>query len=403
MAHDTEKLDRLGYCRREKIKIASLYGALVGFTVFCFICATIIGFKYVLIGGLAIYAYILGLQHAVDADHIAAIDNTTRKLLQQGKKPITTGMWFSLGHSVIVIVITLGLVVAAKTIVGSIPGLESGGNVWGTGLSGFFLFLIGLLNLFIVRDVYKVFKECKAGTISNEEMNKNLNEKTVTGKVAGRLFKLINEPWQIFPIGILFGLGFDTATQVALMAATVGVSGTAPLWTVIVLPCLFTAGMVTVDSTDGVVMRSAYSWAFLRPIRKVYYNLTITVISVIVAFAIGGIEMTQVLGMELGFKGGFWALLDALDFGQIGYLVIATFLTAWIVAMLYYRHKGYEKIGFKGEILPDGSQIHAPQANSSTTSESAPVNDGTTTADSAPKNAGKRSKNTDADGEKPSP
>ncbi len=402
MADKNEQEDRLGYTRREKIKIASLYGALAAFTVFCFISATMIGFKYILIGSLALYSYILGLQHAVDADHIAAIDNTTRKLLQQGKRPVTTGMWFSLGHSVIVIGITLGLVVAAKEIVSAVPGFESGGNVLGTGLSGLFLFIIGLLNLFIVRDVYKTFKQCKAGTISNEEMNKNLNEKTVTGRVAGRLFKLINEPWQIFPIGILFGLGFDTATQVALIAATVGVSGTVPLWTIIVLPCLFTAGMVTVDSTDGVVMRSAYSWAFLRPIRKVYYNLTITVISVLVAFVIGGIEMLQVFGSELGYTTGFWAVLNALDFGQIGYVVIGTFLTAWIVAMLYYRHKGYEKIGFKGEILKDGSQIHAPQAGSSTISESASLIESSNTTESAPKNAGKRSKTDQNAGENPS-
>ena len=357
MANENEQEDRLGYTRREKIKIASLYGGLAAFTVFCFICATVIGFKYLLIGSLAIYSYILGLQHAVDADHIAAIDNTTRKLLQQGKRPITTGMWFSLGHSVIVIAITLGLVVAAKEIVSAVPGFESGGNLWGTGLSGLFLFLIGLLNLFIVRDVYKTFKQCKQGTISNEEMNKNLNEKTVTGRVAGRLFKLINEPWQIFPIGILFGLGFDTATQVALIAATVGVSGTVPMWTIIVLPCLFTAGMVTVDSTDGVVMRSAYSWAFLKPIRKVYYNLTITVISVLVAFVIGGIEMLQVLGSELGYTTGFWAVLNALDFGQIGYLVIGTFLTSWIVAMLYYDIKDTKKSVSKVKPL----QLVAPQ------------------------------------------
>lgn len=388
-----DKDNVLGLNRRDKVKIGSLYCALAAFTVFCFICATVIGFKYILIGGLAIYAYILGLQHAVDADHIACIDNTTRKLLQQGKRPVTTGMWFSLGHSVIVIAITMGLVVAAKTIVGSIPGLESGGNVWGTGLSGFFLFLIGLLNLFIVRDVYKTFKQCKSGCITNDQLNKNLSEQNVTGRVAGRLFKLVSEPWQIFPIGILFGLGFDTATQVALMAATVGVSGTAPIWTVLVLPALFTAGMVTVDSSDGILMRSAYGWAFMKPIRKVFYNLTITVISVLVAFVIGGIEMTQVLGMELGAKGLFWSVLQNLDFGQIGYLVIATFATSWIVAMLYYRHKGYEKKGITGEVRPAN--------NSSTSASSSPVEVADTT-DSAQENASSRSKNSETAGDKSS-
>ena len=391
MSNEDQKIDSLGYCRREKIKIGSLYAALGAFTVFAFICATIIGYKYILVGSLALYSYILGLQHAVDADHIAAIDNTTRKLVQQNKKPITVGMWFSLGHSVTVLCLTVGLVIAAKTIIGGIPGFEAGGNLWGTGLSGLFLFLIGLLNLFIVRDVYKTFKQCKAGLITNEQLNKNLNEQTVTGRVAGKLFKMISAPWQIFPIGILFGLGFDTATQVALIAATVGVSASVPMWTIVVLPCLFTAGMVTVDSSDGIVMRSAYGWAFMKPIRKVFYNLTITVISVLVAFVIGGIEMVQVLGSELNQTGPLWSILQNLDFGKIGYVVVGTFLSAWVVAILYYRYKGYEKIGYRSEA--------APLYDCDSVSGSAPATKAEKTADSTQRNAGKSSKTSENAGQ----
>jgi high-affinity nickel-transport protein len=258
----------------------------------------------------------------------------------------------------------MGLVIAARTIIGALPSVASGGAVLGTGISGLFLFIIGLLSLFIARDVYKTFKKCRTGCITDEQLQKEMNDKNVTGRIAGRLFNILNEPWQIFPIGVLFGLGFDTATQIALMAAAVTVSGSVPAVFILVMPLLFMAGMVTVNSTMGVMMRSAYGWESMQPIRKVFFSLTITVISVLIAFSIGGIEMLQVAGMELGAKAGFWALLVDMNFGNVGYVVVTIFVVSWIGALLIYRHKQYEKKGagaFKvGTRQTGGAPISAP-------------------------------------------
>ncbi len=342
---ETEKCDRLGLTNREKIKAGTIYVILTAITVVLLILATFIGFKYALLAGLGLVAYVYGLQHAVDADHIAAIDNTTRKLLQQGKKPTTVGTWFSLGHSTIVMALFVALVFATEVIKGAIPGLQSGGNILGTWISGVFLFVIGGLNLIIVRGVYKTFKGLKNGTVTSDKIDESINENSTMGKAYKRLFKFIDAPWQIYPIGVLFGLGFDTATQVALFAIGTSLAVTnVPMAYYLVLPLLFTAGMVTIDTTDGVLMRCAYGWAFLKPMRKIFYNLTITIISVMVAFIIGAIEVGQVVSTEMGLTGGFWGFLQNLDFGVIGYTIIGTFLISWTVALAYYRHKGYEKM-----------------------------------------------------------
>jgi high-affinity nickel-transport protein len=344
---ENEKCDRLGLTVKEKVKIGSVYGVLAAITVILIILAIYVGYKYALLAGLGLVSYIYGLQHAVDADHIAAIDNTTRKLLQQDKHPTTVGTWFSLGHSTIVLALFVALVFATEAIKGSIPGLQSGGNILGTWISGVFLFLIGTINALIVLGVYKTFKGLKNGTVKADQINDSINKNSMMGKAFSKLFKLVNEPWQIYPIGVLFGLGFDTATQVALFAigTTLAVTNV-PMVYYLVLPFLFTAGMVTIDTTDGVLMRCAYGWAFLKPIRKIFYNLTITIISVMVAFIIGGIEVTQVVSAELGLTTGFWGWLQNLDFGVIGYTIIGTFLISWTVAVAYYRHRGYEKMTF---------------------------------------------------------
>jgi len=338
--------DRLGLTWKEKIHIGSIYACLAIFTVIMMIIATEIGVKYIVLAGLGIVSYVLGLRHAVDADHIAAIDNTTRKLIQQGKRPVTVGMWFSLGHSVIVIALTVALIFATRAVTNAVPAFESGGAIIGTSISGLFLVIIGLVNLMIVMSVYKAFKAAKSGKLTNTELDDFLNKNNFLSKTMGKLFKIINTPWQIFPIGILFGLGFDTATQVALIAISVGVSGSVPLYATLALPLLFTAGMVTVDTSDGVSMRCAYGWAFLKPIRKIFYNLTITIISVLVAFVIGGIELIQVWATEIGATTGVLGWFANLDFEDIGYFIIASFLIAWGIAMAFYRWKGYEKVGF---------------------------------------------------------
>jgi high-affinity nickel-transport protein len=292
---------------------------------------------------VGLVSYVLGLRHAVDADHIAVIDNTTRKLLQQGKRPVTVGTWFSLGHSTVVIALTAALVLLTRAVVNALPAFKSGGAIIGTSISGAFLFIIGLVNVLIVLDVYKTFKGLKEGKLTGAQLDDALNKNSFMTKTFGKLFKIVNEPWQIYPVGILFGLGFDTASQIALIAITIGVAGTVPFWYVLMMPLLFTAGMVTIDTSDGISMRCAYGWAFLKPIRKIYYNLTITIISVLVAFAIGGIELIQVVASEVGWTTGFWGFLSNLDFETMGYAIIAIFLISWLVAMAYYRYKGYEK------------------------------------------------------------
>ncbi|MGA2386694.1 MAG: HoxN/HupN/NixA family nickel/cobalt transporter [Candidatus Bathyarchaeia archaeon] len=343
MAQENEKCDRLGLTLKEKAKIAAIYVSLAAVTAVLILVSTIIGYKYAILAGLGMVSYVLGLRHAVDADHIAAIDNTTRKLLQQGKRPVTVGMWFSLGHSTVVIALTAALVLATRAVVNAVPVFESGGAVIGTSISGLFLFIIGLVNVLIVLDVYRTFKGLKEGRLNQAQLDDALNNNSFMSKTFGKLFKIVNEPWQIYPVGVLFGLGFDTATQIALIAISIGVSGSVPFWYVLIMPLLFTAGMVTIDSSDGISMRCAYGWAFLKPIRKIYYNLTITIISVLVAFAVGGIELLQVVASEVGLTSGFWGWLGNLDFETMGYAIVAIFLVSWLVAMAYYRYKGYEK------------------------------------------------------------
>jgi len=343
VTQENEKCDRLGLTFKEKAKIGAIYAVLAVVTVVLILVATTIGYKYSILAGVGLVSYVLGLRHAVDADHIAVIDNTTRKLLQQGKRPVTVGTWFSLGHSTVVIALTAALVLLTRAVVNALPAFKSGGAIIGTSISGAFLFIIGLVNVLIVLDVYKTFKGLKEGKLTGAQLDDALNKNSFMTKTFGKLFKIVNEPWQIYPVGILFGLGFDTASQIALIAITIGVAGTVPFWYVLMMPLLFTAGMVTIDTSDGISMRCAYGWAFLKPIRKIYYNLTITIISVLVAFAIGGIELIQVVASEVGWTTGFWGFLSNLDFETMGYAIIAIFLISWLVAMAYYRYKGYEK------------------------------------------------------------
>ncbi|HEV2448976.1 MAG TPA: HoxN/HupN/NixA family nickel/cobalt transporter [Thermoplasmata archaeon] len=341
----------------EKLAIAMLYLAIGGVTLGAFVIAfaylppsTAGGAShgFLLFTGLGITAYILGLRHGFDADHIAAIDNTTRKLLNEGKRPLTVGTWFSLGHSTIVCGMVVALVLATEYVQSHIAAFASVGAVVGTLVSGIFLFIIGLVNLVIVAEVYRIFRGLRDRQLDESELEEQLQKRGFLYRYFGRLFRVIETPRQIYPVGVLFGLGFDTATEVTLIAIslTVGVTGAVPLWAVLILPLLFTCGMVLSDTTDGFAMRYAYGWAFLKPIRKIYYNLTLTIISVLVAFAIGGVELLQVLSAELGWRGGFWGWLDALNFAQLGIGIVLLFLVTWGVAMLIYRVRRYEEGGF---------------------------------------------------------
>ncbi len=336
--------------RGEKVGIGVLYVAIAVVTVASMTLATAIGRVSPVLAGLGVVAYVLGLRHGVDADHIAAIDNTTRKLMQQGKPRFTVGTWFSLGHSTIVVGLIAILVFVTRTVIGKIPALQSWGDIVGTLVSGSFLFVIGFINLLIVFGVYRIFRQARAGNIKEEELDRYMENRGFLNRFLRPLFRFVNDAWQIYPIGVLFGLGFDTATEVALIAISVGigVASTVPLWQILVLPLLFTCGMVLTDTTDGVTMRCAYGWAFLTPLKKIYYNLTVTVMSVLVAFVIGGIELVQVLTIELGLGGPVWSWFNGLDFETMGFAIVGVFVITWATSYAFWKRGNYER---------DGSQL----------------------------------------------
>jgi high-affinity nickel-transport protein len=342
--------------RREKVSVALLYAVIGAVTVAAFALLFFIAARYnaaassagpaITFAGLGIAAYVFGLRHGVDADHIAAIDNTTRKLVQEDQRPLTVGTWFSLGHSTIVVALVVLLVVATDAIQSAIPALRTTGSIIGTVVSGVFLFLIGLINVVIVLEINRIFQGLKRGEFNEQQLEEQLSKRGLMNRFFGTLFKMVRRPWQIYPIGVLFGLGFDTASEIALIAISVAVATTAPIYAVLLLPLLFTCGMVLVDTTDGIAMRFAYGWAFLKPIRKIYYNLTVTIISILVAFAIGGIELLGILANELGLTGGFWSVVGNLNFEYLGFAIIAIFLVTWGISVAYYRYKRYDEISF---------------------------------------------------------
>jgi high-affinity nickel-transport protein len=292
------------------------------------------------LGGLA---YTFGLRHAFDADHISAIDNTTRKLLQDGRKPVGVGFFFSLGHSTVVFVIAAALGLTVKWIVDGVAGnggqLRSVGGVLGTVVSGGFLVLIGVLNLVILLDIVRVYRRLKAGGYDDKSLELDLTAGGLMSRIFGRLFRVIRHSWQMYPIGFLFGLGFDTASEVAILAISAGAAAKGlPFLAVIALPLIFTAGMSLMDTADGAFMAKAYSWAFTSPIRKVFYNLTMTSLSVFVALFIGTIELMQALIQAFGLKGGVFGAIAGFDLiGRAGYFIVAAFVVAWGAALLIYK------------------------------------------------------------------
>ncbi len=341
--------------RREKATLALLFGAIGAVTVLGFVGLLLAAQRYdspatgdrpaILLLTLGILVYTFGLKHGVDADHIAAIDNTTRKLLQEGKRPLTVGTWFSLGHSTIVVGLLMALAAATGYVTRALPALQSTGPIIGAAVSGVFLWLIGIVNVVIVLEIWRIFRRMRAGRGDEGALEAQLGQRGLMNRYFGRLFRMVETPRQIYPIGVLFGLGFDTATEVALIAISVGVVTLIPLYVVLILPLLFLCGMILVDTADGVAMRYAYGWAFAKPIRKVYYNLTVTVMSVLVAFAIGGFEFLQVLAQELGFSGPFWSAVGGLDLTLLGFLIVGLLLATWGVSVAYYRLKRLDEIG----------------------------------------------------------
>ncbi len=294
--------------------------------------------------GLGLTAYLFGLRHAFDADHIAAIDNTTRKLLRQGRRPVGVGFFFSLGHSTIVLLLTAGLALTARTVNSEIPTLQSYGGSIGAGVSGTFLWIIGILNLIVLVDIVRIFRRMRGGHYDHERLENRLLERGMMSRFFGRFFQLINHSWQMYPLGLLFGLGFDTATEIGLLALAAGIAThSVPFLAILSLPILFAAGMSLMDTLDGAFMSQAYGWAFSNPIRKVYYNITVTSLSVVVALAIGTVELLQVLSARLALTGGFWDWLNNLDFETLGYGIVGLFLLMWIGSVAVWKLRRIEE------------------------------------------------------------
>jgi high-affinity nickel-transport protein len=298
--------------------------------------------------GTALLAWVFGLRHAVDADHIAAIDNVVRRQMQAGARPISVGLWFSLGHATVVVLASLALVLAASAFEGRLAGAQAVGSVLGTSISTFFLFAVAVANVLILRATWRSFRRARQGLPIAD------TPALVGGPLArllGPLLRAVARPWQMYPVGFLFGLGFDTATEVGLLgiSASQAAQGLSP-WQTMVFPALFTTGMALVDTTDSVLMVGAYGWAFVDPLRKLWYNLTITAASVIVALLIGGIEALGLLADRLGLEGGIWKLIAGLndDLTTFGLAVIGVFVLCWVVSAAVYRLKGYGRVPVRG-------------------------------------------------------
>jgi high-affinity nickel-transport protein len=332
-------------------KIAGIYALLLVFNAVAWTWALTAFHGQPALLGTALLAYTFGLRHAVDADHIAAIDNVTRKLLQIDRSPLGAGLFFSLGHSTVVVALTVGVAFAATVLTTHFDDLRGFGGLIGTSVSALFLFVLAIANLVVLASVIRTFRAVRRGEpLVETDLDLLLNNRGVLSRLLRPLLRLVSRSWHLYPVGFLFGLGFDTATEVALFGISAAqASHGLSFWSVLVLPTLFTAGMSLVDTTDGILMLGAYRWAFVRPMRKLYYNITITFVSVVVAVLIGGIEVLGLLQDNFGLKGPFWDSIGSLNehFGLLGYIVIGIFIVSWIVSIAIYKLRRYDDITVK--------------------------------------------------------
>jgi high-affinity nickel-transport protein len=298
--------------------------------------------------GVGLTAYTLGLRHAFDADHIAAIDNTTRKLMNDGQRPLAVGFFFSLGHSTVVFALAVLLATGVKAIIGPVEDdsstLHHYTGLIGTSISGAFLYLIAILNIVVLVSILRVFARMRHGDYDEAELEQQLENRGLLNRFLGRFTKSVTKSWHMYPVGLLFGLGFDTATEIALLvlAGTSAAAGL-PWFAILCLPVLFTAGMCLLDTIDGSFMNFAYGWAFSNPVRKIYYNITITGLSVAVALLIGSIELLGLFAGQLQWRGPFWDWLGGLDLNTVGFVVVGIFVATWAIALLVWRYGRIEE------------------------------------------------------------
>jgi high-affinity nickel-transport protein len=331
---------------RRRICFAYLF--LLGLNVAAWALALVVFHAYPTTLSLCFLAYGLGLRHAVDADHIAAIDNVTRKLMQENRRPVAVGLFFSLGHSTIVVLMSLLVAEGTGYVKNHFPEFQAVGGIVGTSVSAFFLLLIAVVNLFIFLEVFKRFQAARKGSPGEEDaLQDMLSGSGWLARVLRSLFRLVGESWHMYFVGFLFGLGFDTATEIALLGiAATQAAQQAPIWSIMVFPLLFTSGMCLLDTTDGVVMLGAYGWAFVKPMRKLFYNMTITLVSFVIAFLIGSLEALNVLASRFHLDSGVWAHLNTLGEHStlVGYGILALMLASWLASMVVYRLAGFDQL-----------------------------------------------------------
>jgi high-affinity nickel-transport protein len=332
----------------QRYKLTALFALLLGLNIAVWMLSLAVFRGNPALLGTAVLAYVFGLRHAVDADHIAAIDNVVRKLMQEGKQPLTVGFWFSVGHSSLIVIAVGVIVLAASALQQRMDGYRDIGGLISTAVSGFFLLLIAVTNFMILKGVWRSFRRVRAGLpVSDDDLDLLLAGRGFLARMFRPLFRLVGKSWHMAAIGFLFGLGFDTATEIALfgMAATHAIDGI-PLWSAMLFPALFAAGMVLIDTADSVLMVGAYGWAFDHPVRKLWYNLTITSVSILVAVVIGGIEVIGLLARKFEIEGRAGALIEQLDAGleNVGYLVIGVFAVSWLLSAAIYRWKRYDDL-----------------------------------------------------------
>ena len=336
-----------------RVPLIGIYGLLIVFNLAAWVWALVVFREQPILLGTALLAYGFGLRHAVDADHIAAIDNVTRKLMQEGKRPVSVGFFFAMGHSAVVALAAAGVAATATLLTAHFEQFRSVGGIIGTLVSALFLFVLAIANLIILRSVWRTFRHVRSGgRYVDDDFDILLNNRGLLARLFRPLFRLVTKGWHMFPLGFLFGLGFDTATEVALLgiSATQAANGLS-IWSIMVFPALFAAGMSLIDTTDGVLMLGAYNWAFVKPMRKLYYNLTITFVSVVVAFLIGGIETLGLVGGRLNLSGWFWDAIAALNdnFNNLGFVIIGLFIAAWIASIVIYRYTGLDDVEVTGD------------------------------------------------------